>query len=373
MKELEINISKNIDANIGSINSLEFQENGTERLKGSYTKLVNNSQEIFDHLKQSIPNLLDQNPSRLCSRYFVTKKGIANLTSLIDDQRIEKFLLKVEAQIPLGKIDRLNNQEIFWVWVGGNTKNRNLDPTLEKQFLKEIHQKSEIQLKSHIEQIPNNYRFVLLGTKKRISQLQTNEVPKFVKFEEITKDYATQIAKLYKDRMPIYVAPNDDPEYILNTVADSNETVLLVGINTQTNQIEAVMANEFTQYPLEDTTINICESNDWIKKRGSEIPKEVLYTVLNIGMINAINHQIDGIEVECVPESIKLAKEVGGFEATKYFLKRTSFMVTDGKNIEANDTTIPPEYRKFNSLFLFYITPPTQSWQFWKELSQKTT
>jgi hypothetical protein len=67
-----------------------------------------------------------------------------------------------------------------------------------------------------------------------------------------------------------------------------------------------------------------------------------------------------------------MAKEIAGAENVEYFLKRTSYMVTDGKNIENTDTTIPKEYRKFSSLFLFYLSPKTKSWKFWKNLSNKT-
>lgn len=354
----------NIDANVGAIDKLEYQNNGTERLKGSYPRLIKNENEILNHLELNIPKVLEQNPSRLCSRYFVANNVIENINQIIDDQVIENFELKVEAKIPL--------ENMYWVWIGGNVLDRMLDPKLEKEFLEMINKKPEKELKTYFDEVPKNYVFKMLGTKERLKFVDKSTLPKFVEIEEINEKYAREISKLYEERMPIYVAPNHDPEYTLNTVADSKETYLLVAINKNTDTVEAAMTNEFTQYPLDNSVVHICESNDWVKKRGKETPREVMYALLDIGMINAMAHNIDGIEIECVPESIKMAKEIAGADNVEYFLKRTSYMVTDGKNIENTDTTIPKDFRKFSSLFLFYLSPKSLSWKFWKNISEKT-
>lgn len=354
----------NIDANVGAIDKLEYQDNGTERLKGSYPKLIKNAEQILDHLKLNIPKVLEKKPTRLCSRYFVKTDQVEKINKLIDGKIIEPFELKVEAKIPL--------KDKYWVWIGGNVKERMLSPIMEKEFLEMIYKKAEKPLESYLDKLPNNYVLKMLGSKKRLANFDKRTIPSFVVIEEIKEIYAKQIAKLYEERMPVYVAPNHDWKYILNTVAESEETVMLAVVNKNNDEIEATMVNEFTRYPLDNMEINICESNDWVKKRGSNVPKEIMYALLNVGMVNAMRNEIDGIEVECVPESIKMAKEIGGFDNVEYFLKRTSYMVTDGKNIENTDETIPKNFRKFSSLFLFYLSPKSKNWNFWKELSKKT-
>src|SRR3989338_9652869 len=102
-----IHLSSNIQANVCAVSGLEYQSNGTERIKGSYPHLIIKADDIVKHLNNKVVSFLAENSdkpvSRLCIRYFVTETGILSIRQLIDNLRLGESKMKVEAMVPLGK------------------------------------------------------------------------------------------------------------------------------------------------------------------------------------------------------------------------------------------------------------------------------
>jgi hypothetical protein len=200
--------------------------------------------------------------------------------------------------------------------------------------------------------------------------LSESELPKFIKTRIITDSLSLQIAALYSERISQYIADNGSPDFIKNVLANNKETVVFVAREPSENKIDAVLVNEFANYPIKFNNkkgiVKICESNDWVRRKSSD--RKILLSLISAAMINAVRRESDLIEAECVPESFYLASSLG-FKKTQKPLERTSFMITDGKNIELADDSIPIEFRKFNSLFLMYINHKSEAWKYWEDLS----
>lgn len=340
--------SENIKANVGSVDSLEYQTNGTERLKGSSPHLLTSATQISAHLRSAIPNALRQSAgrptSRLSSRYFVTGGAIAGLDQI--DGTYEHLECSVEAKIELGNIFKEQgiDEDIWWVWVGGNDRGRRLVGDLRDKLSGKF-ARSVSYFSGQVFELPARYEIV----------------------RTIDHKDAEQIAAMYHERMPVYVAPNHDPDFILNTVATSPETELFALRDLEKGDIVACASNEFCSYPVQlpsgsKSEVVICESNDWVKRK--EVPREVFMSVVGTSLTSAIHHGVHAIEAECVPESFRIASSLG--YTPEGLLERTSHMVTDGKNVELHDSETPEPFRKFNSLWLYTMTSGSPAWEQWK-------
>lgn len=347
MNRQKIKMSQNIEANVGNVEGLAFQDNGTERIKGSFPYLVTDIEQIYSHLHDEALPLIDtygsKKVSRLSSRYFVTESIISGL-SKINNVPLSHLLVNVEAKVPLGTIftqDRISDP-IWWVWMGGNSKERIIGTEIKKILRDKMKRAIESVMLPPLFVFPEGYKIVS-PTK-----------------EQMTQKYAMQLAQLYKERLPVYVADNSNPAYIQDVIMQSPDTFLFVALQESTDEIVAAVANEFSRYPVklpqgQQREIIVCESNDWITRKN--IPREIFYETLSRSLIAARSYHPHVIEAECVPESYRVAAQMG-FQPTENPLERTSHMVTDGKNIELYDTSIPKKYRRFNSLWLMYLTPP---------------
>ncbi|MDQ3239283.1 MAG: hypothetical protein M3P33_02050 [bacterium] len=341
----------NISSNIGSNDSVVFQDNGTKRLKGSYPKIIANRNDIVVHIKNQL-NIhkrygTHSDFSRFSIRYFVSKDITMQLKEKLN-QQIDDFYVQVECIIPIV------NQSFSWVWIGGNINSRKTDPKLLNKMHKSItnflNKDNPILTKT----IPSTHESVLFGSKSRISSLNPKHTPSGVKTQEINMEQSTSIANLFKTRMPTYITNNSDPNYIIE-IASNTDTFLFCAINNSNKQIEAVVANEITEYPYSNDklkasqNIRVCETNDWIKSANTS--KQVMENLLFVALQNAVLQNCDIIEAECMPNSFSLCGKAG-FVSTDHPLERTSIIKTDIENEENFDTSISEKYRDFNSLFL---------------------
>lgn len=365
--------SQNVTANVGSIDGLEYQTNGTNRLKGSFPKLVTSLEQIKDHLLNDALPLLDtlgiEKVSRISSRYFATDSVIKELHQL-SGLEIGYTRCQIEAKIPLGSIFNAEgvSAPVWWVWIGANAKGRATNEEL-KSVLRDKYIKSVNYWTPAKHEALSDYKIVAIGTKERISVYQPGEIPESITITIITDDVATQIANLYAERITAYVADNGNYKYIRDTIAASTDTVLFALLEKGTNKIAGCVANEFCKYPVvlpneEAREVLICESNDWIKRK--DVPRSAFISLLSTAMKNAVTRNVRVIEAECVPESFSAAGTVG-FE-TAGQLERNSYVHTDGENLELNDRSTQEMYRRFNSLWLYYLTPASRAWEYWKIL-----
>jgi hypothetical protein len=368
-------MTDNILANIGTVEGIEYQPI-PRRLKGSCPEIITDPSQILEYLQHTITpylhNMDEELLSRISVRFFVLTE-IADQLAELNNSKIGNITLRVEAVIPIG-YNASVGCEISWVWVGGNTKSRKTNPELLSQMENHL---TEINSRTFFNPFLNpdsSHEYLCLGTKERLLLLSESELPKFVTTQIITDSLSDQIAALYKERIPQYIADNGNSEFIKKVLANNSDTVLFVARDPYQNRIDAVLVNEFTSYPVrlksKKGIIKICESNDWV--RGKNSARGALYSLISAAMINAVRRDSDLIEAECIPESFYLASHIG-FKKTQKPLERTSFMITDGKNIELDDDTIPIAFRKFNSLFLMYINHQSDAWKYWKKLSRKET
>lgn len=362
-------MNNHISTNIGSIKDLKFQKFNS-RLKGSYPYIITSHHQIINHLKKEIlKNKKNINKiSRISSRYFVNEKVIKEINK-IDKYKFLEFSFKIEVKIELGNILKKQNinDKIWWVWVGGNIAQRKTNPLI----LKNIFQKKQLNITKNLTlDFSSSHIFAILGTPSKLKKISRKELPSYIQKIEISDIYAQQIAKLYSQRMSVYITDNHNPKYIKETIAKNPKINLFAAINLKNQQIESIVANEFFSLPIKinknTININFCESIDWIKKRG--VNQKIFLSLLKISLINAIHHKPKIIEAECVPEAIKKALKTG-FEYSQYPLERTSRIVTDGENIELKDTTIPKEFREFSSLMLMYIKENSKVWNNLKRLN----
>ncbi|MDO8496943.1 MAG: hypothetical protein Q7S61_00170 [bacterium] len=347
MKRYKIKRSQNIEANVGKVDGLAFQDNGTERIKGSFPYLVTDLKEMYNHLHDEALLLIDmygsKKVSRLSSRYFVIESVVSELGK-IHNVPLSHLLVNVEAKVPLGPlfIEEGILDPIWWVWLGGNSQKRIIGAEIKKILRDKMRGAMDsVKLPSSFT-FPDGYK-ILAPTRK-----------------QMTQKYAEQLAQLYKERLPVYVADNSNSTYIQDVIMQSPDTFLFVALQESTDEIVAAVANEFSRYPVklptgEKREIVVCESNEWITRK--DIPREVFYETLHRSLISAWDHNPQVIEAECVPESYWAAVQMG-FQPTENPLERTSHMVTDGKNRELGDESIPEYYRKFNSLWLMYMILP---------------
>lgn len=344
--------TQNIAANIGSVDSTVYQHNGTDRLKGSYPFLIQKVDSIFENIINIINNKSKYNHgrfSRISIRYFVEDSLLNTLKKNIDNKKIGDFFFKIEAVVPLKK--ELFRKRVSWVWLGGNISTRLTGKTVKTILLDTITSAEKIS-HTYTSQYDPLYQYYILGTKERIQNTQyfTQQIP----VREITQYHAEMIAQLYKTRIPVYVADNSDPHYVRTVIAQSPDTELFVAINTVTHEISAVIANEFTRYPIstykETDSVLVCESNDWVKTKN--MPSAAFLDFLKTTCNAAYSAKPDIIETECVPEAVRAALAAGFTYAG--LLERTSYIQTDGKNSELFDEETEAAFRKFNSLALFY-------------------
>ncbi len=350
--------SQNVSDNVGAIEGIEYQNNGAERIKGSAPFLVYKISEVLDYLRNDVFLKCEEHlqASRFCVRFFVCSNVLGNLDE-IEGHDVGRMKSRVEAKINLGRIFEDVGSDIYWVWIGGNTKGRVTSEAIIGRMIEKMRKAQELEEVIEFNSL-DDFKVVIFGSNERLRKIIKSEVPDGVELRIINRKYATQIAQLYRKRIPVNITNNSDPEYISAVLCNSEDSVLFAMVDVNLDTIMSVVCNEFCKYPVKIKgnklkEVKVCESNDWVKDK--EARSEVLQYLLNVSLRNAYLNNVAVIEAECVCESFKVATRCG-FRASERLLLRTSRMLTDGENMELEDESIDEEYRKFNSLFLMYQT-----------------
>jgi hypothetical protein len=364
-------MENNIITNTGLSDDIGFQDNGTERIKGSYPNVLSTAEEILIYLKVKLLPYSNSKLSRISVRFFFLGINAISLASIIDDYLLYTFRLRVEAIIPLETIINIRgvNHQLFWIWIGGNTPERTTDIQLMSQLITKY--KRDFTARSNLQKVDNDYTYALISD-EAFSKQRSKSLFKGLSQIAPTEKYVQHMASLYQSRFIEYITDNKNTDYIRNVILKNPDTYVYCAINKRTDEIESIVMNEFTVYPISygiesNTSILICESNDWIKSKF--VHQKCIQSLIAHSLRHAIYCRAEVIEVECVPEAFNLAGKVG-FNPVEKALMRTSYIITDGKNFELNDSTIPEKFRKFNSLFLGYITPVSETWNYYKHFNE---
>lgn len=316
----------NISANIGTVSGAVWQANGTDRIKGSCENLVEHYNEVKDFFEAIVkPELVSHSDttSRLSLRFFCTQAGKQAIKNELPSQW-ESFLIRIEAAIPIGTL--------WWVWIGGNHPKR----VTSHALLTELEERFNSS-------VPE-WNFNDAG------------LYSFEEFHDPDSVDVNRIAELYGKRFKRYVAPNQQTDYIRNDILASPQNQVFVARSLHTSRIDAVIINEFADYPVQSSTrrisFSICESNDWVKE--SSMPPREFCRFLKYTLSEAQKREVDLIETECLPSAFTTAKRVG-FRPVGRALLRQSSIETDIPNPEHTDPLCPETFRGFNSLFLFTL------------------